>query len=127
MYSGSLQCSQGQLLICSARGVARVSRWRGRPGLKSSLRKVCGLRCGFATRRMPSQQSRPIPPRVEHAGEGWRPFAGKGGGFAPLACSVFRIVYMPHSLVMQRTKEHEISEEFVELALGPPIFFGQTT
>ncbi len=29
---------------------------------------------------------------------------------------------MPHSLVMQRTNEHEVSEEFVELALGPPIF-----
>ena len=49
---------------------------RAAVGLKSSLRKVCGLRCGFATSRMPSQQSRPIPPRVEHAGEGWRPFAG---------------------------------------------------
>ena len=26
---------------------------------------------------------------------------------------------------MQRTKEHEVSEEFVELALGLPIFFDQ--
>ena len=31
--------------------------------------------------------------------------------------------YMPHSLVMQRTNEHEVSEEFVELALGPSIFW----
>ena len=30
---------------------------------------------------------------------------------------------MPHSLVMQRTNEHEVSEEFVELALGPSIFW----
>ena len=30
---------------------------------------------------------------------------------------------MPHSLVMQRTKEHEVSEEFVELALGSSNIF----
>ena len=31
--------------------------------------------------------------------------------------------YMPHSLVMQRTIEHEVSEEFVELALGSSNIF----
>ena len=36
---------------------------RAAVGLKSRLRKV-------VTSRMPSQQRRPIPPRVEHVGEG---------------------------------------------------------
>ena len=68
------------------------------------------------------------PWAVEHAGEGWRPFAVPKAAALHLWRAVSSgLSYMPHSLVMQRTKEHEISEEFVELALGPPIFFGQTT
>ena len=65
---------------------------RAAAGLKSNLRKVCGLRCGFATSRMPSQQSRPIPPRVEQRVRAGGHSPAQGDGFAPLACSVFRIV-----------------------------------
>ena len=66
---------------------------------------------------MPSQQSRPIPPRVEHAGEGWRPFAVPKAAALHLWRAVSSgLSYMPHSLVRQRTKEREVSEELVELA-----------
>jgi hypothetical protein len=43
-----------------------------------------GLRLplGFATSRMPSQQSRPILPRVEHAGEGSAIRRAQSDGFA---------------------------------------------
>src|SRR3954447_12274602 len=64
--------------------------------------------------------------RVEHADEGWRPFAvpqeaalhlwrGVSSGF--LTCRTHWCG------AYQRASG---SEEFVELALGPPIFFGQT-
>ena len=105
---------------CEYRQVARAA-----VGPKSRLRKVCGLRCGFATSRMPSQQSRPIPPRVEHAGEGWRPFAVPKAAALHLWRAVSSgLSYMPHSLVMQRTKEHEVSEEVRgTCAWSPNIFW----
>ena len=99
----------------------------GGRGSEKQLRKICGLALRFRDEPDASQQSRPIPPRVEHAGEGWRPFAVPKAAALQLWRAVSSgLSYMPHSLVMQRTNEHEVSEEFVELALGPSIF-GQTT
>jgi hypothetical protein len=52
------------------------------------------------------------PWAVEHAGEGWRPFAVPQAAALHLWRAVSSgLSYMPHSLVMQRTKEHELSEE----------------
>jgi hypothetical protein len=90
---------------------------RAAVGLKSRLRK---LRLALRFRDEPdavSQQSRPIPSRVEHAGEGWRPFAVPQAAALHLWRAVSSgLSYMPHSLVRQRTKEREVSEELVELA-----------
>jgi len=100
------------------RRTARVSAGgAGGRGLKSRLRK---LRLALRFRDEPdavSQQSRPIPSRAEHAGEGWRPFAVPQAAALHLWRAVSSgLSYMPHSLVRQRTKEREVSEELVELA-----------
>ena len=105
-----------------------IGRWRGRPWYEKQPQE--GLRLALRFRDEPDAVAAESAnsPRVEHAGEGWRPFAVPKAAALHLWRAVSSgLSYMPHSLVMQRTKEHELSEEFVELALGPPIFFGQTT